>query len=41
MEVPGFEFVFVRRIEDASSIAVCRAAGHTFAMRVHDTGWVD
>ena len=39
--VPGFEFVFVRRVEGAISIAVCRAAGHTWAMRVHDTGWSD
>ena len=41
VEVPGFEFVFVRRVEGALSIAVCRAAGHTWAMRVHDTGWSD
>ena len=41
VEVPEFEFVFVRRIEGALSIAVCRAAGHTWAMRVHDTGWSD
>ena len=41
VEVPGFEFVFVRRVEGALSIAVCRAAGHTWAMHVHDTGWSD
>ena len=41
MEVLGFDFVFVRPIEGASSIAVCRAAGHTWAMTVHDTGWSD
>ena len=39
VEVPGFEFVFVRRTEGALSIAVCRAAAHTWAMLVHDTGW--
>ena len=41
VEVLGFDFVFVRPIEGASSIAVCRAAGHTWAMTVHDTGWSD
>ena len=41
VEVPGFEFVFVRRVEGAHSTAVCRAAGHTWTMRVHDTGWSD
>ena len=41
MEVLGFDFVFVRPVEGASSIAVCRAAGHTCAMTVHDTGWSD
>ena len=41
VEVLGFDFVFVRHIEGASSIAVCRAAGHTWGMNVHDTGWSD
>ena len=39
VEVLGFDFVIVRHIEGASSVAVCRAAGHTWAMTVHDTGW--
>ena len=37
--VPGFEFVFVRRAEGALCLGVVRAGGHTWAMRVHDTGW--
>ena len=41
VEVLGFDFVFVRHIEGASSIAVCRAVGHTWGMNVHDTGWSD
>ena len=41
VEVLGFDFVFVRHIEGASSIAVCRAAGHTWGFNVHDTGWSD
>ena len=39
--VPGFEFVFVRRAEGALCLGIVRAAGHTLAMRVHDTGWRD
>ena len=35
------ESALVRRVEGALSAAVCRAAGHTWAMRVHDTGWSD
>ena len=38
VEVPGFEFVFVRRAEGALFLGVFRATGHTWAMRVHDTG---
>ena len=41
VEVLGFDFVFVRHIEGASRIAVCRAAGHTWGVHVHDTGWSD
>ena len=41
VEVPGFEFVFVRRAEGALCLGVVRVAGHTFLMRVHDTGWSD
>ena len=41
VDVPGFEFVFVRRAEGALCLGVVRAAGHTWAMRVHDTGWRD
>ena len=37
--VPGFEFVIVRRAEGALCLGVVRAGGHTWAMRVHDTGW--
>ena len=36
VEVPGFEFVFVRLC-----LGVVSAAGYTWAMRVHDTGWSD
>ena len=39
--VLGYEFVFVRRAEGALCLGVVRAAGHTWAMRVHDTGWRD
>ena len=41
VEVLGFEFVFVRRAEGALCLGVVRAAGHTWAMCVHDTGWRD
>ena len=37
--VPGFEFVIFRRSEGALGLAVARAAGQTWAMPVHDTGW--
>ena len=37
--VPGFEFVIFRRAEGALGLAVARAAGQTWAMLVHDTGW--
>ena len=36
-----FEFINFRRAEGALGIAVCRAAGHTWIMRVRDTGWRD
>ena len=39
VEVLGFVLVFVRRIEGAPSIAVCRA--DTWALPVHDSGWGD
>ena len=39
--VPGFEFVFVGRAEGALCLGVVRAAGHTWFMRVCDTGWRD
>ena len=39
--VPGFEFVFGRRAEGALCLGIVHAAGHTWAMRVHDTGWRD
>ena len=35
---PGFEHVYVRRSEGALCLGVVRAAGHTWFMRVHDTG---
>ena len=38
--VPGFEFVFVGRVEGALCLGVVRA-GHTWFMRVCDTGWRD
>ena len=41
VEVPGFEFVFVRRAEGALCLGVVRVVGHTWSMRVCDTGWRD
>ena len=41
VEVPGFEFVFVTRAEGALCLGVVRAAGHTWVIRVHITGWRD
>ena len=37
--VPGFQFIIFRRSEGALGLAVARAAGQTWAMPVHDTGW--
>ena len=41
VEVLGFEFAFFRRYEGALGLRVVRAAGHTWFMRGHDTGWRD
>ena len=41
VRVPVFEYVGLRRSEGALGIAIVLAAGHTWFMRMHDTGWRD
>ena len=41
VQVPQMEHGGFRRHEGALGLSVCRVAGRTFLVRVHDTGWGD